>query len=91
MMKRKAILRMKHLTNLKNLSCSASDICTAASRNKSKAELVFNKAVVGNNGNAGATGREPLSDFAQVSDHGLLTLEGTFTPVFKLDSLRAKN
>jgi len=28
------------------------------------------KAVVGNNGYAGATGREALSDFAQVSDHG---------------------
>jgi len=28
------------------------------------------KAVVGNNGYAGATGCEALSDFAQVSDHG---------------------
>jgi len=30
----------------------------------------LHKAVVGNNGHAGATGCEALSDFAQVSDHG---------------------
>jgi hypothetical protein len=42
--------------------------------NKFKGAAVFSKAVVGNNGNAGATGCEPLSDFAQVSDHGFLSL-----------------
>jgi len=31
------------------------------------------KAVVGNNGYAGATGCEALSAFAQVSDHGILS------------------
>jgi len=80
---------MKHL--IKNLSCSASDICTAATRNKFNATAVFSNAVVGSNGNAGATGCEPLSDFAQVSDHGFRILEGTSTPVFKLDSLQATN
>jgi hypothetical protein len=40
--------------------------------NKFNGLPVFAKAVVGNNGYAGATGCEALSDFAQVSDHGIL-------------------
>jgi len=39
--------------------------------NKSPGTPVFAIAVVGSNGYAGATGCEPLSDFAHVSDHGI--------------------
>jgi len=49
-------------------------------------------AVVGNNGYAGATGCEPLSDFAQVSDHGFLLLACLDLPLTtETSSLPAKN
>jgi len=64
---------MKHLANQESITLRQHFLRLRRQRNKFHGVQVFlYEAVAGNNGYAGATGCEALSDFAQVSDHGSL-------------------
>jgi len=64
---------MKHLANQESITLRQHFLLLRRQRNKFHGAQVFlYEAVAGNNGNAGVTGCEALSDFAQVSDHGSL-------------------
>jgi len=68
---------MKHLANQESNMLGQHYLRRNHAGNKFHGVQVFlYEAVVGNNGYAGATECEALSDFAQVSDHGSLLPRG---------------